>query len=322
MTEIVKKAGKISARTKRRMLTRIALAHVLGIILVCVVVFVPNKRTTASPDFAMLIALGIMELLYILALVFAKRKDKLPIGCTDIISFVWILLLLWEITATKTGVAHPVLLPCPENVFYVFVTNGGELFQNVLSSLELLLSGFILGLFFGVLFGVICGWVPRLRAMFYPIANVFAPIPSVIFTPFLVILMPNYRMAAVIVILLGVFWPQFLNMILRVSSLPSAILDNTRTLKVSNITMVTKIILPYILPDVLKGVRVSLTTAFLMLMYAESFGAKSGIGFWITNANLFANYSNIYAGIITCGITVTILNYLTAWMQDKLTYWK
>ena len=304
------------------MLRRIVLAHILGIALVCVVLLVPNKRTTASPAFAMLIGIGISELLYIVALLSNKHKGTLPVGCTDIISFVWLLLLAWEITATKTGVAHPVLLPCPENVFYVFVTNGGELFQNVLSSLELLLSGFVLGLVFGVILGVICGWVPRLRQMFYPIANVFAPIPSVIFTPFLVILMPNYRMAAVIVILLGVFWPQFLNMILRVSSLPPAILDNTRTLKVNNITMVTKIILPYILPDVMKGVRVSLTTAFLMLMYAESFGAKSGIGFWITNANLFANYANIYAGIITCGITVTVLNYLTAWLQDKLSYWK
>ena len=157
--------------------------------------------------------------------------------------------------------------------------------------------------------------------MFYPIANVFAPIPSVVFTPFLVILMPSYRLAAVMVILLGVFWPQFLSMILRVGSLPPAIIDNTRVLKVSNLTMITKIIMPYILPDILKGLRISLTTGFLMLMYAESFGAKSGIGYWISNANLFANYANIYAGIIACGITVTVLNYGSAWLQKRFTKW-
>ena len=157
--------------------------------------------------------------------------------------------------------------------------------------------------------------------MFYPIANVFAPIPSVVFTPFLVILMPNYRLAAVMVILLGVFWPQFLSMILRVGSLPPAIIDNTRVLKVSNLTMITMIIMPYILPDILKGLRISLTTGFLMLMYAESFGAKSGIGYWISNANVFANYANIYAGIITCGITVTVLNYGSAWLQKRFTKW-
>ena len=110
-------------------------------------------------------------------------------------------------------------------------------------------------------------------------------------------------------------------MILRVGSLPAAIIDNTRVLKVGNLTMITQIILPYILPDILKGLRVSLTTGFLMLMYAESFGAKSGIGYWISNANVFANYANIYAGIITCGITVTVLNYASAWLQKRFTTW-
>ena len=85
--------------------------------------------------------------------------------------------------------------------------------------------------------------------------------------------------------------------------------------------MITKIIMPYILPDILKGLRISLTTGFLMLMYAESFGAKSGIGYWISNANVFANYANIYAGIITCGITVTVLNYGSAWLQKRFTKW-
>ncbi len=243
-------------------------------------------------------------------------------GSADIISFVWVLWLVWELLSTKLGIAHNVLVPSPENVFWVFVRNGAELFDCALSSMQLLLLGYIFGMVLGVLLGVICGWVPRLRAMFYPIANVLAPIPSVIYTPFLVIIMPTYRWAAIMVILIGVFFPQFLNMILRVGSLPPAIVDNARVLNVSNFTMIKDIILPFIVPDILKGMRVSLTTGFLMLMYAESFGTRSGIGYFISNANVFANYSNIFAGIITCGIVVTILNYGTAWIQKKFTTWR
>lgn len=297
------------------------MAHVLMAALVLVVALMPNARKNVSDPLGLYVAIGIIDALYLLAIFVGRKKDPMPQGSSDIICVVWLLLLLWEIFGPKLGVAHAVLLPSPENVFNVFVEHGPELAMNVYSSLELLLTGYFFGMLFGVVFGVVCGWIPRLRAMFYPIANVFAPIPSVVFTPFLVIIMPNYRMAAVMVILLGVFWPQFLNMILRVGSLPSAIIDNTRVLKVSNWTMITKIILPYIVPDVLKGLRVSLTTGFLMLMYAESFGAKSGIGYWISNANVFANYANIYAGIITCGITVTVLNYFSAWLQKTFTKW-
>ncbi len=301
---------------------RFVIAHILLVAVVLVILLVPNARRNVSAPTALLVAVGVTEMLYLAALVKGRKQDPFPQGSTDIILFVWIVLLLWEISGPKLGIAHNVLLPSPENVFNVFMEHGGELAMCVVSSLELLLSGFFFGTLFGVVFGVICGWIPRLRAMFYPIANVFAPIPSVVFTPFLVILMPNYRLAAVMVILLGVFWPQFLSMILRVGSLPSAIIDNTRVLRVSNITMITKIILPYILPDILKGLRISLTTGFLMLMYAESFGAKSGIGYWISNANVFANYANIYAGIITCGITVTVLNYGSAWLQRRFTTWR
>ena len=282
---------------RKAMKLRIVFAHLLMAALILVVALVPNHRRNVADPTAFFVAIGIIEVLYLVALVHGRKQDPFPQGSTDITLCVWVLLLLWEIFGPVLGIAHNVLLPSPENVFNVFVDHGGELALSVVSSLELLLSGFFFGTLFGVILGVICGWIPRLCAMFYPIANVFAPIPSVVFTPFLVILMPNYRLAAVMVILLGVFWPQFLSMILRVGSLPPAIIDN------------------------LKGLRISLTTGFLMLMYAESFGAKSGIGYWISNANVFANYANIYAGIITCGITVTVLNYGSAWLQKRFTKW-
>lgn len=301
--------------------SHLVISHVLLLGLLYLVLFVPNVRTNVAPYWGELIAIGLIEFFYLLALFLGRRKDPVPEGSSDIILIVWVIFIVWEIVGPKTGIAHNVLIPSPENVFNVFVEHTGELAMNVVSSLELLLSGYILGTVLGIVFGAICGWIPRLRAIFYPIANVFAPIPSVVFTPFLVIIMPTYRWAAIMVILIGVFWPQFLSMILRVGSLPSAIMDNTRVLMVNTPTMIGKIIIPYIIPDVLKGLRVSLTTGFLMLMYAESFGAKSGIGYWISNANVFANYSNIYAGIITCGATVTVLNYLTGWLQKRFTTW-
>lgn len=304
----------------RRILPQFIFAHVMLVALVLIIILMPNTRQV-YPYTMELVAIGLMELFYLLALFRGRKQEPFPRGSSDIICAVWVLMLVWEVTSTKLGIAHNVLIPSPENVFYVFDRNGDELLASVFASLQLLLSGYIAGTVIGVILGVICGWIPRLRSMFYPIANVLAPIPSVIFTPFLVILMPTYRWAAIMVILIGVFWPQFLSMILRVGSLPPAIVDNARVLKVGNWTMIGKIILPYIVPDVLKGLRVSLTTAFLMLMYAESFGAKAGIGYWISNANVFANYANIIAGIITCGIVVTVLNYATAWLQDKFTTW-
>ena len=182
--------------------------------------------------------------------------------------------------------------------------------------------GYVGGLALGVVLGIVCGWIPRLRAMFFPIANVLAPIPPTVFAPYLIVLLPTFRTASCFIILLGVFWPQFLNMVVRTSSLDAQLLDNARTLGVRTFTMITRIILPYVLPEVLKGLRVSLTTAFLMLTFAEMLGASSGIGYFISNANNYANYTNVVAGIIVCGVVVTVLSFATAWVQRRFTTWR
>ena len=187
----------------RKIKTHLVISHVLLLALLGIIFLMPNTRTNVAPVTGEIIAICCIEFLYLLALVLGRRKDPMPEGSSDIILIVWVIFIAWELVGPKLGIAHNVLIPSPENVFNVFVEYSGELVMNVVSSLELLLSGYILGTVLGVILGIICGWIPRLRAIFYPIANVFAPIPSVVFTPFLVIIMPTYRWAAIMVILIG-----------------------------------------------------------------------------------------------------------------------
>lgn len=301
---------------------RFFLTQMLLLVLVAIVVAMPNAKVLSVTYYPLLIALAIMNVIY-LALIMAKAKRGIEsTGPNDIIVFVWVLIILWELASTKLALTPNVIVPTPEEVFNVFATSYDTLWESVVSSTTLLMVGYLGGIFFGVVLGIICGWVPRLREMFYPIANVMAPIPPTVFAPYLVVLLPTFRAASAFIILIGVFWPQFLNMVLRVSSLDPKLMDNARALCVSGPTMVTKIILPYVMPGILQGLRVSLTTAFLMLTFAEMIGARAGIGFFITNANIYANYAAVIAGIIVCGIVVTVLSAITSWVQRRFTTWR
>lgn len=298
------------------------LAHALLAALVAAVLLLPNQKPATIGCEPLLIGLGVIEALYLISLASRHRKGIKTTGATDIVTLVWALMLAWELASTKFAITPNVLVPTPEEVFNVFATSYPTLIDNVISSTTLLLIGYFAGMALGVILGVICGWIPRLRDMFYPIANVMAPIPPTVFAPYLVVLMPTFRAASACIILLGVFWPQFLNMVLRVSSLDVQLLENAKVLGVRNATMITHIILPYVMPSVLQSLRVSLTTAFLMLTFAEMIGATAGIGFYITNSNIYANYAAVIAGIITCGIVVTVLSALTSWIQRRFTTWK
>lgn len=70
------------------------------------------------------------------------------------------------------------------------------------------------------------------------------------------------------------------------------------------------------------GMKVTLTTSFMLLMFAEMMGATSGLGYYIVNYNTYGNYTNVIACIIVIGIIVTILNWLTTLMQKHLIKWQ
>lgn len=297
-------------------------AHVLLAALVVIVTCMPNQRLLNVSYYPLLVGFAIIEALYLLRLATLCRRGAFSSGPTDIVVLVWVLFIVWDVCATKLDIAPTVIVPAPEAVFNVFPAQADVIGADIVSSVTLLVMGYLGGLALGVALGIVCGWISRLRAMFFPIANVLAPIPPTVFAPYLIVLLPTFRTASCFIILLGVFWPQFLNMVVRTSSLDAQLLDNARTLGVRTFTMITRIILPYVFPEVLKGLRVSLTTAFLMLTFAEMLGASSGIGYFISNANNYANYTNVVAGIIVCGVVVTVLSFATAWVQRRFTTWR
>ena len=183
-----------------------------------------------------------------------------------------------------------------------------------------MLVGVLFGIGFGVGLGLPVGWIPAC-GIFYPIANVLTPIPPVVFAPYLIALMPTFRSASAVVIILTIFWPTFLSIIIRVNSIEPRILDSARVLNVSNRTMIRKILLPYVIPSVISGLKVTITTSVMMLTFAEMMGATSGMGFYIINYTHYANYTNVVAGIILVGIVVTVLNWLVNIIQIKTIKW-
>lgn len=301
---------------------RFLLPHILLAALLAAVVLVPNRRTTVRDCGSLLVGIALIELLFLWAVFRVRRRGEADTGPFDIMVLVWALMLVWELTTSVWNTAHPVLIPAPENVFDTFREQWRTMLLNVGYSMQLLAVGFSLGLVLAVGLGLFAGWIPRIRAFAYPVANVMAPIPPVVISPYLVSLMPTFRSASVVVIVLGVFWPTFLNTVNRVNSMEPQILDSARMLRPGAATMIGRILLPYILPGVVSGLKVSLTTSLLMLNFAELMGATHGMGYYVQNSITYANYAHAVAGILVIGCVVTVLSALVTRLQAVLIRWR
>ena len=133
--------------------------------------------------------------------------------------------------------------------------------------------------------------------------------------------MPTFRSASVVVIF-GNILPTFLSIIIRVNSIEPHILDSAKVLNVNNKTMIRKILLPYVIPSVISGLKVTMITSVMLLTFAEMMGATRGMVFYIINYTHYANYTNVVAGIILVGIVVTLLNWFINIIQNKAIKWQ
>lgn len=281
-----------------------------------VVIAVPGKvhPTTNVPFYG---AVVVIELLFIWRYLANGCKRSM----CHIATVVWLLFIVWELASTDLKLTHPVLVPNPENVFAVFPKNWDELLLNVASSMTLLAEGFLTSLIAANIIGMFVGWCPKVRETVYPIAHVLAPVPAIVFAPYLILLMPSFKSAAVMVIFLGIFWPTLLNTILRVEGMDKHILDSARMLGLSTPAMIFRVLLPYSYPAVVTGLKTQLPSAMLMLVMAEMYGAQSGLGYFVINYTNYANYTNVVAGIIMVGIVVTILDGLVSLLVSKTVKW-
>lgn len=315
--QVAQAEARILHRRKVMRITMIAIEHVLFAAL-AVLILMPGKKTIPT-NIPFLVAVVLVEAFYLYTLL---RKGANRTAASWVAVIIWTVLIAWELVSTQFAIANPVLFPAPEAVFNVFPTQWPTLLENLLASLQLLAMGALTAILAGLVLGAIAGWLPGVRSVCAPIARVLAPIPSVVFAPYIILLMPTFRLASATIIFLGIFWPMFLNTIIRVNSMDCRIVESARMLGLSSFEMVKDVILPYLLPGVMNGLNGQLTAAITMLTFAEMLGASSGVGYYIINYTNFANYVNVIAGIILVAIMVTVLNWLINLLRRHAVKWR
>lgn len=279
--------------------------------------FLPGKRSTAAP-LAYLVVLAAIWIVFVIRSVRQPEKKQIK----DINYAVFIGFIIWELVTRIYNITPEALIPSPENVFNVFTIDYEFMLHGLASSMVLLVAGFTLALVLGNILGLFVGWNDRLRNDFYPIAKVLSPIPPMIYTPYLIAIMPSFTSASIAVIALGIFWPSFMGMIYRVGSMDKRIIDSAKTLGVSTPTMLLKVILPYSIPSIVSELRIMLSTTFMVLMLAEMIGAQAGLGFYIKKYSDYADYTRVTAGILFVGVVITLLNIVISVIEKKAVKWR
>ncbi|HEY6898134.1 MAG TPA: ABC transporter permease subunit, partial [Rhodocyclaceae bacterium] len=115
-------------------------------------------------------------------------------------------------------------------------------------------------------------------------------------------------------------WPMILNTAEGVRRVPQDYLNVARVLNLSETKIATKILLPAVLPYMLTGIRLSIGTAWLVIVAAEMLTGGVGIGFWVWDEWNNLKVDHIVIAIFVIGAVGLLLEYCLLMIAKRFTY--
>ncbi len=175
-------------------------------------------------------------------------------------------------------------------------------------------SGYRLGI--GLLIAIICG-VPigillGRSKVFRDLSNspfqLIRMISPLSWEPIAVIVFATWNGAIVFLIAIAAVWPIVFATAAGLAKVDPAWFKVAKNLGAKPWHMVTQIILPAIMFDILTGVRLALGVGWIVLVPAEFLGVTSGLGYSIADARETLSYDHLTAMVLTIGVMGYILD--------------
>ena len=214
--------------------------------------------------------------------------------------------------ALPTGVpANPIYLPAPHRVakalYTAFTTEPEQkdapwLHESLWQSIQIILWGFLLSSAIGVPLGIVCGTYQSVGRLSEPFIEFFRYLPAPAFGALAVAVLGIYDGPKIAIIVIGTFFQQVLIIANTTRKLEATLIEAARTLGTRGVRLITRVVLPGILPDLYRDQRILLGWAWTYLIVAELIGTSSGITFFITQQARYQHFENVYAAMLIIGV--------------------
>lgn len=229
--------------------------------------------------------------------------------------------LLFEVATDVTGWLEPVLFPGLKLILPALWRSFPKLLEGLVSSVGLLLPGYLAALVLGVALGLVVGWYSPLRHAFLPIFRALSPLPPTLLIPYAIAILPTFWLSSFFIIFIGSFWPILMGTIHGVALLEDRHLDNARALGLSGVRLLRHVVLPAALPVIFNGAGMALVFSFILLTVAEMFGARSGLGFFIQYNADFSEYAKVLGGMLFMSAFIVLVMATFDAIQARFLHW-
>ncbi|HEY9240117.1 MAG TPA: nitrate ABC transporter permease [Burkholderiaceae bacterium] len=243
-----------------------------------------------------------------------------PIAGIALLVGIWALATMNSTTFPTPAATFVEAVKVFSDPFYRNGPNDQGIGWNILFSLERVAVGFGLAALVGIPAGFLIGRFKFLDNMASPLISLLRPVSPLAWLPIGLLVFKAANPAAIWTIFICSIWPMVINTAVGVQRVPADYLNVARVLNLSEWKVVTKILFPAVLPYMLTGVRLSVGTAWLVIVAAEMLTGGVGIGFWVWDEWNNLNVKHILIAIFVIGVVGLLLEWALIAIAKRFSY--
>lgn len=228
-------------------------------------------------------------------------------------------LVLWQLLHlfTKNQV-----IPGPWESLARGASDGPVLLKHALYSLYRISLAVGISFLISVPLGIFCARNHYADALLTPLAYLFHPVPKVAFLPVLLVLFGLGNLSKIILLVFIIFFQMMLSVRDGIKQLPEEILQSMQAMRMPTGLMFKEVLLPASFSSALSALRIAIGISMAALFYGENIATSYGIGYYIMNSWVMADYPAMFAGIVVMSLLGGLLIWLVDGLESVLCPWK
>jgi sulfonate transport system permease protein len=239
-----------------------------------------------------------------------------------------VVLAAWQFVSSA-GLISAAKLPPPTEVWSTAVSlvtstsaAYGSLQGNLLASLERVAVGFACGAAIALILAIVSGLSRLGETAVDPLMQMLRTLPLFGLIPVFIVWFGIGELPKILLISLGAAIPLYLNTFSGIRNVDAKLAELGQVLHLSRRELITQIVLPGALPQMLVGLRQSLGVAWLALVVAEQFNTNAGLGFMISQGTQFDRNDVIFVALLIYCILGLLTDSLVRLFERRALSWR
>ncbi|GAC1417728.1 MAG: ABC transporter permease [Candidatus Velthaea sp.] len=234
-----------------------------------------------------------------------------------------VLLALGWFAATASGAVKPYQFTSPQGVIAELadLAGSGALVRDLGASIERVLLGFAIAALIAIVLGSLVGVSRTWERVLDPTLQAIRAVPSLAWVPLILLWLGIGESAKITLVAIGAFFPVYISLVSGIRGVDRKLVEVARVLGVRGVALTARVLVPATLPQLLVGMRIGLTQAWLFLVAAELLASTRGLGFLLTEGQQVGRTDEILVAILLFAICGKLSESVMRAIEKRLVGW-